>query len=224
MTNLAAPRVECEQHHATLSVADVVRAAEFYVQRLGFSLGFSWGDPPTMAGVNLGQVQIFLEQGTPVPAGASVFFVVGDADELHEFHRANGVTVVRLPGDREWDFRDYTVRDLDGYALTFGHRRQSTEPTVAIERVDVAVRLERRLAALLADLAERKHMSVSSCLEETLLHTFEPLGEGVASPHTRSDLRYIEELKRKHGIDYDCHASYRFVEGGGTTGPKGEVT
>lgn len=48
--------------------------------------------------------------------------------------------------------------------------------------------------------------------EETLLHTFEPLGDGVASPHTRGDLRYIQKLKRKHGIDYDSHASYRFVE------------
>jgi hypothetical protein len=55
-------------------------------------------------------------------------------------------------------------------------------------------------------------MTLSSCLEETLLHTFEPLGDGVASPHTKSHLRHIQELKKKHGIDYDCHASYRFVE------------
>ncbi len=55
-------------------------------------------------------------------------------------------------------------------------------------------------------------MSVSSCIEETLLHTFEPIGNGVASPHTKAHLRRIEELKRKHGLDYDCHASYRFVE------------
>ena len=34
----------------------------------------------------------------------------------------------------------------------------------------------------------------------------------MASPHTKSDLRYIATLKAKHGIDYDCHASYRFVE------------
>jgi hypothetical protein len=27
-----------------------------------------------------------------------------------------------------------------------------------------------------------------------------------------STLRYIEELKKKHGIDYDSHGSYRFVE------------
>jgi hypothetical protein len=55
-------------------------------------------------------------------------------------------------------------------------------------------------------------MSVASCLEEILLHTCEPLGDGVASPHTATTLRHIQALKTKHGIDYDCHASYRFVE------------
>lgn len=81
-----------------------------------------------------------------------------------------------------------------------------------IERVDVPVRLEKRLAAVLEDLAAFKRMTVSRCLEETLLHTFEPVGDGVASPHTRADLRRIQELKKTHGLDYDAHASYRFVE------------
>ena len=74
------------------------------------------------------------------------------------------------------------------------------------------MRLEKRLAALLHDLAEHKRMSLTSCLEEILLHTNEPLGDGVASPHTKRTLNYIQELKKKHGIDYDSHASYRFVE------------
>jgi hypothetical protein len=59
---------------------------------------------------------------------------------------------------------------------------------------------------------EQQHMTVSRCLEEILLHTCEPFGIGVASPHTQKTLRYIQELKKKHGIDYDTHASYRFVE------------
>jgi hypothetical protein len=104
------------------------------------------------------------------------------------------------------------VRDLDGYRLGFGHYLYNTGEPLVIERVDVPVRLEKRLAAALQDLAQHKRMSLTSCLEETLLHTFEPLGDGVASPHTKGDLRYIQELKRKHGIDYDSHASYRFVE------------
>lgn len=212
MTMSGAPQVECEQHHASLAVSDVRTAVDFYTSKLGFWLAFTWGDPPTIAGVNLGQVQIFLEQGTPNPEGCSVYFVVGNADELYEFQRAKGVEVIKPPGDRPWGLRDYTVRDLHGYGLCFGHRLYNTGPALEIERVDVPVRLEKRLAAALHDLAAHKHMSVSSCLEETLLHTFEPLGDGVASPHTKSDLRYIQELKKKHGIDYDSHASYRFIE------------
>jgi catechol 2,3-dioxygenase-like lactoylglutathione lyase family enzyme len=212
MAPATVPTVDVEQYHASLRVRDLAAAIDFYVSRLGFRHAFSWGEPATMAGVNLGDTQVFLEAGTPGPQGCSLYFVVGNADELHDFHRANGVDVADPLADRPWGFRDYSIRDLDGYALTFGHRLPSREPAVAIERVDVPVRLERRLAAVLADIAARKAMSISSCLEETLLHTFEPLGNGVASPHTKADLRYIQESKRKHGIDYDCHASYRFVE------------
>jgi catechol 2,3-dioxygenase-like lactoylglutathione lyase family enzyme len=207
------PQVECEQHHPSLSVSDVPAAAAFYTEKLGFALGFTWGEPPTMAGVNLGQVQMFLEQGTPNPKGCAVYFVIGDADELYEFQRANGVEIVSPPADQPYGLRDYTVRDLHGYRLAFGHRLPEAGPPLQIERVDVPVRLEKRLAALLHDLAEHKRMSLSSCLEEILLHTCEPLGEGVASPHTKRTLNYIQELKNKHGIDYDSHASYRFVEG-----------
>jgi hypothetical protein len=101
---------------------------------------------------------------------------------------------------------------LEGNYLVFGQRLHESEPPLKIERVDVPVRLEKRLAALLNDLAAHKRMSLTSCLEEILLHTCEPLGDGVASPHTKSDLNYIQRLKAKHGIDYDSHASYRFVE------------
>jgi catechol 2,3-dioxygenase-like lactoylglutathione lyase family enzyme len=204
--------VECEQHHASLAVTDIPAAVEFYTKKLGFWVSFTHGDPPEMAGVNLGDVQIFLEKGKPCPDGCAVYFVVGDADGLYEFHRTNGVEVVQAPTDQPYGLRDFRVRDLHGYLLSFGHRIHNTGPALEIERVDVPVRLEKRLAAALSDLAEHKHMSLSSCLEETLLHTFEPLGDGVASPHTKGDLRFIQQLKKKHGIDYDSHASYRFVE------------
>ena len=206
------PHVECEQHHPSLAVSDVVAAADFYAKKLGFWVAFTWGTPPTMAGVNLGHVQIFLEQGTPAPQGCSVYFVVDDADALYEFHRASGVEIIAPPEDRAWGLRDYAVRDLHGYRLDFGHRLLNAGPPLQIERVDVPVRLEKRLAALLHDLAAHKHMSLTSCLEEILLHTNEPLGDGVASPHTKRTLTYIQQLKKKHGIDYDSHASYRFVE------------
>jgi catechol 2,3-dioxygenase-like lactoylglutathione lyase family enzyme len=105
-----------------LLVSDVRAAAEFYTKKLGFTLAFAEGDPPTFAGVNLDRVQIFLQKGTPSPEGCSVYFVVGNADELYEFHRANGVDVIDAPQDRPYKLRDYTVRDLYGYYLNFGHR------------------------------------------------------------------------------------------------------
>lgn len=191
---------------------DVVAAVRFYTKKLGFQRGFLWGKPPAFAGVNLGQAQMFLQKGTPNPKGCEMYFVVGDADELYEFQRANGVEIVVPPSDRDYGLRDYAVRDLHGYKLVFGHPVYNVGPPIPIERVDVPVRLEKRLAALLCDLAAHKRMSLSSCLEEILLHTNEPDGDGVCSPHTQRTLRYIQELKKKHGIDYDSHGSYRFVE------------
>jgi len=213
VTPPAAPDLDCEQIHPSLFVGDVTAAVDFYTRKLGFHLDFTFGDPPTMAGVSLDRVQMFLEKGTPCPEGCAVFFVVSSADELFAFQRANGVDVVQPPGDRDYGLRDYRIRDPHGYVLGFGHHLFNAGPPIRIERVDVPVRLEKRLAALLQDLAKHKRMSLSSCLEEILLHTNEQMGDGVPSPHTKRTLRYIQELKRKHGIDYDSHGSYRFVEG-----------
>jgi catechol 2,3-dioxygenase-like lactoylglutathione lyase family enzyme len=212
MTVPTTPIVDCEQQHPSLPVPSVPDAARFYADRLGFTRSFLWGDPPTMAGMNLGRVQVFLEQGSPNPAGVALYFVIGNADELFAFHQAQGVEVVQPLTDQEYGLRDYRIRDLNGYLLGFGHHLFNAGPPIPIERVEVPVRLEKRLAALLQDLARHKRMSLTGCLEEILLHTCEPLGDGVASPHTAGDLRYIQELKVRHGIDYDSHGSYRFVE------------
>ena len=118
------PKIECEQHHTGLLVGDLDAAIDFYASKLGFWLAFKWGDPPTMAGVNLGHVQIFLEAGEPSPKGVYLYFVINDADAFYEFHRNNGVEIVHPQpiGDREYEIRDYAVRDLYGYVLSFGHR------------------------------------------------------------------------------------------------------
>lgn len=209
MSGSAPPLIECEQIQPGLAVSDLPAAIEFYVKKLGFELAFTWGEPPTFAGLSLGKVQIFIGQGTPTPNSrtAAAHFVVGDADALYEFHRANGVEIAEGIDDRPYGIRDYSVRDLYGYHLVFGHYSYNFGPAVKIERVDVPVRLEKRLAALLQDLAQHKRMTLDGCLEEILLHTNDGVG-----PHTKKTLEFIQELKKKHGIDYDTHASYRFVE------------
>ena len=206
------PLIDCEQHHAGLAVADLQAAIDFYEKKLGFRLIFTDGEPPNFAGINLGRVQIFLRQGTPSPEPVAVYFLVDGVDELYEFHRAGGVEISEEIADRPYGLRDYAVRDLYGHYLSFGQNLFNAGPPIRIEREEVTVRLEKRLVALLRDLAEYKRMSLTSCLEEILLHTNEPHRGGVASPHTKRQLAYIQELKKKHGIDYDSHASYRFEE------------
>jgi catechol 2,3-dioxygenase-like lactoylglutathione lyase family enzyme len=110
MSHGNAPDVDCERQHPVLTVADVDAAIAFYTEKLGFKPGFTWGDPTTFAGVNLGSVQVFLKRGTPNPADIEVYFVVDDADALHEFQSANGVAVLVPPGDRDYGIRDYRVR------------------------------------------------------------------------------------------------------------------
>jgi catechol 2,3-dioxygenase-like lactoylglutathione lyase family enzyme len=194
------PRVDCERVHPGMAVADLLATVDFYTAKLGFTVGFTWGDPPTFAGMNLDEVQVFLSQGTPSPEGCDVFFVVGDVDQLYAFHRAAGVEVVGEIGDREYGLRDYAVRDLNGYRLTFGQYIYNFGPAIPIERVDVPVRLEKRLAALVNDLAEYKRLSVSGLLEEILLHTSEPrelpLGGEVTTSGEKNGFLRIRDVRR----------------------------
>ena len=65
-----------------------------------------------------------------------MYFLFGDADQLYEFHRRNGVEVAQEIGDRDYGIRDYVVRDLHGYFLSFGHHLSNAGPPIKIERVD----------------------------------------------------------------------------------------
>jgi hypothetical protein len=202
-------------------------AASFaWFEKLGWGKRWDWGDPPDFGCVGNGGFEIFLclscQGSKGDDAGTWVAWMLPSPAEVNAAHAravALGLTVTMPPTDEPWNMREFCLRHPDGHIIRVGAPLEveewvpPTEPQVPIERVDVAVRLEERLAALLADLARHKGMTVGECLEETLLHTFEPLGGGVASPHTPLQIAHIQELKRRHGIDYDCHASYRFTEG-----------
>ena len=194
--------------------------------RLEEALGL--GRPASFGAVGNGSSEIFVcldGQGCREIGGTWMGWFLptpAEVDAAHEAAVANGVLVTQPPTDFPWGMREFHVRHPDGHMFRIGAGLEDEEefeaelhasgPPLPIERVAVPVRLEKRLAALLQDLAASKGMSVDSALEEILLHTNEPFRGGVASPHTRKTLAYIQELKAKHGIDYDTHASYRFVE------------
>ncbi len=172
-----------------LNVSNIQESFAWF-EKLGWRKAWDWGDPPDFGAVSSGGYEIFLCEDCQGGRGESGAWMSIFVDDVAAVHR----------------------RCLEQGLDESHHHLLNAGPAIPVERVDVPVRLEKRLAALLSDLAEHKHMSLTSCLEEILLHTCEPLGGGVASPHTHGDLDHIQALKRKHGIDYDSHGSYRFVE------------
>src|SRR6185437_10841559 len=86
------------------------------------------------------------------------------------------------------------------------------EPTadpIVVDRVQLGVRMERRMVKVLKGLAEFEGISLGQLLEKIVLHSFEPLGEvgeQAASPHGKRALAAIADLKRIYGMDYDMHA------------------
>lgn len=85
---------------------------------------------------------------------------------------------------------------------------------VEIERVQLGIRMEKRMVKVLKGLAEFHGMSLGHLLENIVLHSFEPLegqeGEWAASPHGPKALAAIADLKRVYSMDYDAHTWRRF--------------
>jgi catechol 2,3-dioxygenase-like lactoylglutathione lyase family enzyme len=114
-------------------VPDVVQAAAFYRDKLGFQYERLWGDPPAFCMVKRGGIVIMLSQaeggGPPHPnalddperaAWDAYIWIDGKADQLAEEFRSKGVTLEREPCDQEYGCRDFEVLDLNGYRLCFG--------------------------------------------------------------------------------------------------------
>lgn len=192
---------------------DFATTVRYYTETLLFKKLWDWGNPPGFGAVALGKAEIFLCQGEQGHPGTWLAIFIEDVDAYFTRISKLGADIVEPPANMPWGMREMQVRDPNQHIIRFGHGIPARLPKMEIERIPVETRLEKRLAAVLEDLARHKGMTVGETLEETLLHTFERLDSGgVASPHTEGTLDLIQELKRKHGIDYDCHASYRFEE------------
>ena len=86
---------------------------------------------------------------------------------------------------------------------------RSAPATLAVERVQTGVRLEKRLLKVLKALADYHDLSLGDLLEGIVLHSFEgkpPFGE--------DSRRRIGELRRVFGLSLDARASHRLVETG----------
>lgn len=113
--------MKAQSSAVVFSVKDTESALAFYVQILGFSLFFRFGD---YAGVKLGDVELHLAgEKVPVrqPVGmGSVYIFCDEVDEYFSRITAAGAEVIDAPADRDYEMRDFFLKDPDGNVLSFG--------------------------------------------------------------------------------------------------------
>jgi len=131
----AVPTVVFRSATPQFTVPDVVRAAEYYRDVLGFEITGYWdgdrvsfkADPPPVFGiVRRGHVQVFFGRAdrsevrtAPAEGDCHVYIDVTEVDTLAaELHR-RGADIVDGPEDRVYKQRELVVRDCHGLVLVF---------------------------------------------------------------------------------------------------------
>ena len=104
------------------SVRDLAEALAYYRDALGFRVAWTWGDPPSRAGVARDGVEIQLvADGVFGPPGASyVYCHMAGVDGYHRECRERGAEICEGLGDRPFGMRDFRVVDPSGNRLGFG--------------------------------------------------------------------------------------------------------
>ena len=114
-----------------LIVADIVASSEFYTKKLGFSVAFSYGEPPFYGQVFRDGARFNLrcldQPGLdPEPRDReqllSASITLDDAKPLFLEYQAAGVLFAQPLKTEPWGARTFIVRDPDGNLILFAGR------------------------------------------------------------------------------------------------------
>lgn len=81
------------------------------------------------------------------------------------------------------------------------------QKTIAVQRVQTGVRIEKRMLKVLKGLAEYLDMSLGDLLEGIVLHVFEG-----KTPFGKTTLNKIAQLKTVYGLDFGAEFSHRMTD------------
>lgn len=115
---------------AVFLVADVIKAANYYKEVLGFNYDRLWGEPPDFCMVWRDSSCIMLSQSpdkTAIRSNTSIVWAIWDAyfwvdevDALFQEFKNKEVIVFYEPFVKPYGVKEFVVKDLDGYQLAFG--------------------------------------------------------------------------------------------------------
>lgn len=116
----SAPLLKFEAVTPRLPVSDVETALTFYVDKLGFALGWKWGHPVTHANVCRDSIALDLVASPADRQGTARAYVQlrGVDAYFSELTRRN--LVLSDLGNRPYGMRDFEVVDPYGNRLAFG--------------------------------------------------------------------------------------------------------
>jgi predicted enzyme related to lactoylglutathione lyase len=117
-----------------LSVKDFGASMDYYVNKLGFTKTWDWGDPPGFGCVTRGKIQIFLCHGSQGQPGTWMSIFVEDVDALHEEYKRSGAIIRQPPTNMPWGVREMNVQDLDGHRLRMGSHSEGTVDDAGLKR------------------------------------------------------------------------------------------
>ena len=116
-----------------LNVSDFLASVAWF-EKLGWTKGFQWGNPPTFGAVRSGMCEIFLCLGAQGGRGKSAAPTTGkssdqddqgvwmsvwvdDVDAVHATCIAQGLEVTMPPTDEPWGMREMHIRHPDGHVF-----------------------------------------------------------------------------------------------------------
>ena len=108
-----------------LTVRDVSRSIDFFVNALGLKLDFVYGEPSFYAGLYSTELEINIinenYSNARQPAGKSnLSILVDEVDNLYNNLKERGVEILIAPEDRDYGLRDFSCTDPDGNIFNFG--------------------------------------------------------------------------------------------------------
>ena len=119
------------------TVPDVVDAAAYYGDVLGFENRGFFGDPPVFVMLGRGDAEIFFNQsrsvaGQPRPraaVGYDAYFRVSGLRPLFEELKERGATVIEGPLTRSYGMHEFVIEDCHGLRLAFGEDPERGSPS-----------------------------------------------------------------------------------------------
>ena len=110
-----------------LNVKNLAASLDYYVNVLGFTKDWDWGDPPNFAGVSRDGCSIMLCEGGQGHPGTWIWIGVEDAAAFYDEYKASGATIQEAPTNYPWAY-EFRVEDLDGHVLRFGSAPKEDKP------------------------------------------------------------------------------------------------